>query len=620
MPSESNAGRPAERPRGEVGLRKLLEANRTFDADTTALPTQPISTVTRDRWSPAPPPGAQPPIRPDNQQLVKRVGIAVGAVVAFGAAAYLADLAFSAGEVPRGVVVAGVDVGGMDEAEADALLRSELGPKAEQPLPVRIGDVQASMVPAAAGLAVDWDRTWDAVGDQPINPVSRLVSLFGTRDVRAVSTVDDVALEQQLDTFRGYDNPTVEGTVRFDNGVPVAVAPVPGRILDADTARTTITERWAESTELDLPVVAAPVAVDEEAVQAALRDIATPAIAAPITLAGKDTRVTLTPGQISEVLGFVPDGNGGLTPAIDNEAVIALLAPQLTASEIEPKDATFTIGTGTPTVVPAVVGEKVDWAKTLEKLPALLTLAGERATEVAYERIEPKLTTEAAEGLGITEAIGEFTTSGFNGPSGVNIRTVAAKVDGAVVKPGDTFSLNGFTGPRTAAEGYVESGIIDKGRPSTAVGGGISQFATTLYNAAYFAGMEDAGHTEHSYYISRYPAAREATVFDGAIDLAFRNTSETGVYIQAVATGSDITVRLWGTKTVDVESITGEKSKPTEPTELTLPKGDDCIASEGAPGFTISDTRVITDHETGAQISRHTRTVKYDPIPVVKCE
>ena len=132
--------------------------------------------------------------------------------------------------------------------------------------------------------------------------------------------------------------------------------------------------------------------------------------------------------------------------------------------------------------------------------------------------------------------------------------------------------------------------------------------------------MEDGGHTEHSYYISRYPAAREATVFDGAIDLAFRNTGTTGVYIQAVATGSDITVRLWGTKTVNVESITGEKSKPTEPNEVVLPKGKDCIASEGAPGFTISDTRVITDAKSGAQVSRHTRTVKYDPIPVVKCE
>ncbi|MFC9874757.1 VanW family protein [Nocardia salmonicida] len=619
MPSESTAGQPADR-RGEVGLRKLLESNRTFDPDTTAL-TQPLNTVTRDRWSPTPgPAGNQPPTPPGNQQLVKRIGIAVGAVLAVGTAAYLADLALSTGEVARGVVVAGIDIGGMDQAEADALLHTELGPKAERPLPVRIGDVQASMVPAAAGLSVDYDRTWDAVGGQPLNPVSRLISLFGTREVPVSSTVDTAALDAQLADFRVHDNPTVEGTVRFENGRPVAVAPVPGRVLDTEAARTTITDRWAASSQLDLPVVAAPVAVRTDAVQAALREIATPAVASPITLSGKDIQASLTTGQIADVLGFVPDGNGGLAPQINNDAVIALLAPQLAKSEVEPKDATFTVGTGKPTVVPAVVGEKIDWPKTLEKLPALLSQSGPRTTPVVYQRVEPKLTTEAANALGVNETIGQFTTGGFSGPSGVNIRTVAAKVDGAVIKPGDTFSLNEFTGPRTAAEGYVESGIIDKGRPSTAVGGGISQFATTLYNAAYFAGMEDGGHTEHSYYISRYPAAREATVFDGAIDLAFRNTGTTGVYIQAVATGSDITVRLWGTKTVNVESITGEKSKPTEPNEVVLPKGKDCIASEGAPGFTISDTRVITDAKSGAQVSRHTRTVKYDPIPVVKCE
>ena len=85
------------------------------------------------------------------------------------------------------------------------------------------------------------------------------------------------------------------------------------------------------------------------------------------------------------------------------------------------------------------------------------------------------------------------------------------QVNGAIVRPGETFSLNGYTGPRTAATGYVDAGIIDHGRPSRGIGGGISQFATTLYNATYFAGMTDVEHKEHSYYISRYPAAREAT-------------------------------------------------------------------------------------------------------------
>lgn len=162
--------------------------------------------------------------------------------------------------------------------------------------------------------------------------------------------------------------------------------------------------------------------------------------------------------------------------------------------------------------------------------------------------------------------------------------------------------------------------LIDHGHTSKAVGGGISQFATTLYNAAYFAGLEDVDHTEHSYYISRYPEAREATVFDGAIDLVFRNNSDHGIVIDTEWSPSAITVRLWGTKTVEVQSITGSRSLYTDPEKVTLPAGDDCMPSNGSKGFTTSDTRVITDAKTGAEISRRTRTVKYDPEPNVVCQ
>ncbi|MBA4857864.1 MULTISPECIES: VanW family protein [Nocardia] len=662
MTSESSTGRHGQgrRAGGEVGLRQLLESNRLAEAPTTQFrvpqqtdgpqqsdvprqsadgaewpgdssPTVPIGTGRAG--APAPGAGA-PPRRPTvppgrtggerpgpwwQQRTARRAGLAVGAVLAVAGIAYAADAALSAGEVPRGVVVAGVDIGGMDIDEADTRLRAALDGRADQEVPLRIGDVQDRMVPAAAGLGIDWAGTWDRIGGQPINPVTRFISLFGTRHVAVASTVDDAALDRQLDALKVHDQPTVEGTIRFDSAQPVAVPPVPGRVLDRAAARTEMIEHWIEGDPLTLPVVPAPLTVQPEAVDRALREIALPAVSGDVVFEGKGARAVLTPQQIATVLSFTPDGQGGLAANYNHDAAVAALAPQLATSEIEPKDATFALTGGRPRVVPAVVGDKVNWAKTLEQLPALL-VAQQRTAQAVYEKVEPKLTTEAAEKLGIVEPMGEFTTSGFSGPSGVNIRTVARKVNGAVVRPGETFSLNGFTGPRGTAEGYVESGIIDHGRPSTAVGGGISQFATTLYNAAYFAGLEDAGHTEHSYYISRYPAAREATVFDGAIDLKFRNNTESGVYIEAFATDSEVTVRLWGTKTVNVESITGERTKPTEPTTITLPKGKDCIASEGAPGFTVSDTRVITDRKTGREISRTTRTVKYDPIPIVKCE
>ncbi|WP_280456914.1 VanW family protein [Nocardia carnea] len=550
----------------------------------------------------------------------RRVLLAAAVVFGIALVGYIADLVMTSGTVPRGVEVAGVAIGGMDKDEARAKLQPTLDARAGEVVPVKIADVQTQLVPSAAGLGVDWDATWDRVGGQPLNPAARLLSFVATRKVTVASTVDEAAFGRTLDELRVHDQPPVEGGIAFEGTRPVAVNPVPGRILDTAAARTVLTDQWTTASTLDLPVIPAPPAVRRDAIEKALHEIAEPAVSAPVVYSGKgDATATLTPEQIAAIVSFVPDGHGGLRVEFDHKVATDLLAPQLAATEVEPKDATFTFA-GAPTVVPAVVGDKINWPKSLEQLPALLAATGpQRTTAAIYERIEPKLTTQAAESLGITEVMGEFTTSGFSGPSGVNIRTVAQEVNGAVVKPGDTFSLNGHTGTRGAAEGYVESGIIDHGRPSTAVGGGISQFATTLYNAAYFAGLEDAGHTEHSYYISRYPVAREATVFDGAIDLQFRNNTPHGVYIQAFADSSEVTVRIWGTKTVNVESITGEKSKPTEPETITLPAGDDCIASTGAPGFTISNTRVITDINTGQEISRHTRTVKYDPVPEVKC-
>lgn len=550
----------------------------------------------------------------------RRVLLAAAVVFGIALVGYIADLVMTSGKVPRGVEVAGVAIGGMDKDEARTKLQGVLDARSGEVVPVKIADVQTQLVPSAAGLGVDWAGTWDRVGGQPLNPAARLLSFVATREVTVASTVDEPALTRTFDELRVHDQPPVEGGIAFEGTRPVAVNPVPGRILDLAAARTVLTDQWATASTLDLPVTPAPPAVRRDAIEAALHQIAEPAVSAPVAYSGKgNATATLNPEQIAAIVSFVPDGHGGLRVEFDHKVAQDLLAPQLVSTEVEPKDATFTFS-GAPTVVPAVVGDKINWAKSLEQLPAMLAAAGApRTVPAVYERIEPKLTTQAAESLGITEVVGEFTTGGFTGPSGVNIRTVAQKVNGAVVKPGDTFSLNGHTGHRGTAEGYVESGIIDHGRPSKAVGGGISQFATTLYNAAYFAGLEDAGHTEHSYYISRYPAAREATVFDGAIDLQFRNNSPHGVYIQAFADSSEVTVRLWGTKTVNVESITGEKTKPTEPETITLPAGDDCIASTGAPGFTISDTRVITDINTGQEISRHTRTVKYDPVPEVKC-
>lgn len=588
----------------------------------------------RPAQPPASPPTPPPPVAPPPggngsgdgpgpwwAGLPKRtVALVVGGVVALLAVLYVADLAVSSGKVPRGVTVAGIEIGGESLDEAETHLREVLTERLDEPVPVLAGETTGDIVPSQAGIDIDWDATLDRVGSQPLNPFTRLASFFGTEEIGVVSTRDDAALAVAIDEFTAAAAYAPrEGNIVFEGGTPVPVIPQPGQRVDIAAASDVFAERWAFG-EVSLPVEQVDVTVTREGLDRALADVAVPAVSADLVVRGRDgTAATLARDQIGAVLSFAPDGKGGLTSEYHPEAAVEILAPQLKPTETEPRDARVEIQGGRPAVVPGVKGELVDWAKTLETFPELLAVTDDRAVDAVYQTVDPALTTEAAEKLGINEVIGEYTTGGFEYASGVNIRLAAAEIDGAVVKPGDTFSLNGYTGPRGTAEGYVESGIIEAGRPGKAVGGGISQLATTLYNASYFAGMEDVAHTEHSYYISRYPAAREATVFEGAIDLQFRNPFDTGVLIETITTSSDVTVRLWGTKTVDVQSITGERTNYTSPNTITLPAGPGCIASAGAKGFTVSDTRVVTDAKTGAQISNTTRTVRYDPVPIVKC-
>ena len=249
----------------------------------------------------------------------------------------------------------------------------------------------------------------------------------------------------------------------------------------------------------------------------------------------------------------------------------------------------------------------------------MLTKTGDdRRITAVYTAQQAKLTTDTLNGYGITEVMGEFTTGGFAPDSGQNIKRAAGVINGTIIGPGGTFSLNKLTEPRDAAHGYIEAGVIQDGHASRDVGGGVSQVATTTYNAAYFAGMTDVVHKPHSFYISRYPPGREATVVSGPLDLKWRNDTPGGVVVQTVWTPSTLTVRIWGTKRYAVTSTPGPRTSPTQPTQVTIPAGEPCTPSQGAPGFTITDTRTLRDLKTGA-VRTERRATKYNPAPIVSC-
>lgn len=148
--------------------------------------------------------------------------------------------------------------------------------------------------------------------------------------------------------------------------------------------------------------------------------------------------------------------------------------------------------------------------------------------------------------------VAEYTTYHPAGQDrNININLIADMVDGAVVMPGEEFSLNNHVGERTVEKGFVPAGAIIHGKvyccdhPAN-IGGGTSQFATTLYNAIFFGGYEDVYHKPHSLYFSRYPVVREATLGFPGPDVIFRNDTAYPVTIRTGHTSTAITVQLWG--------------------------------------------------------------------------
>ncbi|MET9327923.1 VanW family protein [Tsukamurella sp. NPDC003166] len=531
-------------------------------------------------------------------------------------------------ETVHGATAIGVGFGALGRDDAAARLAEAARRADAEPVTLRTDKGTVRLTPAELGLTMDVPGTVQRAIDQR-SPLRDLVGLVSARHVHPASIIDRAVFDAALAKVSGsLTEAAADGAVVYRSGRPVAVEPKAGDRIDPAHAAAAVAAAWPDSTDIVLPTEKVTPTVSSDAVHKVVTGAAAQAVAAEVVLRrdGSGQTPAGTVGRVSGAdigtfLSFQPDGAGNLAPKVDREAAKKLLGTRLESAVAKPKDAGFSVASGTPTVTDAVPGREVVWDPTIDAVSkAVVEQSTQGRTATAqFKTVEPKLTTARAKELGVREVVSEFSTGGFSDASGVNIRRVAQQVNGAVVLPGETFSLNGYTGPRGTAQGYVESGIINNGRPDKAVGGGISQFATTLYNAAYFAGLEDAGHTEHSYYISRYPEAREATVFEGAIDLQFRNDTPYGIVIEASGGASSVSVRMWSTKTREVSSSTGSRTLPTEPHTIRLPKGPHCVASTGQPGFTTSNTRTITDTRTG-NTTRHTRTVKYDPVPTVICE
>ncbi|HAT6523256.1 TPA: hypothetical protein JAJ78_001770 [Corynebacterium striatum] len=544
------------------------------------------------------------------------LGVIVGLLLIAGIA-YTWDVIANQGKVPRATSVGGVDISSMERTAAVEKLERELGDVETKPVNVTSGEKSSQLVPAESGLTLNYQKAVDGIPDASYNPVTRLFSFVkATQEIPVAVDIDDTALDGALERVKNeLSFAPKDGMLELNNGQLKVTKPVLGQTVEPDDLKNSITENWLDPAGVEVEPVEVEPAINDDAIEAMRTGDVAKALDNPLTINGENNvSGTLRKDEIAQFVS-IEAKDGKLELKVDTPKAQQLFEERMDGSQVPGQNAKISFSGSKMNVTPSVDGSIIDWEKTMKDFDKRVK-GDERTWDADYKPDPAEYTTEMAKKATFNDTVSEFSTGGFSGASGENIRRVAEEVNGAVVSPGETFSLNGYTGPRGTAQGYVESGIIIDGHSGTAVGGGISQFATTLYNAAYFAGMEDVAHTPHSYYISRYPAGREATVYEGAIDLQFKNTTNTPVRIETDFGGGKIAVRFKGTKTYNVESVNNGRWATTQPTRMSV--GENCSPSSGAPGFTTSDTRIIKDL-SGREVSRETTTTVYDPQPIVSC-
>ena len=525
----------------------------------------------------------RPRPRSGAQQARRVVVLSLGGVLgllALVCAAWGIDSYLNRDRVGRNVTLAGRPVGGMEApalAEAVARLAAEY-----TAAPVAIETAKGGFQAGAAdlGLALQQDRTRDAamevgrtgfVGSRVWGWARALV---GSRPSRVVVTVDQQAVERvvlELDPHRVAPvEPSIE--VRDDRVVPVDG--IPGEGVPAPALVDALSRMAPAGLPFTVEVKRAPVAPRFGPAEAqALADEAERLAAAGLPVSAAGTTATVPSSTIRSWLTSVVEPDR-LRLAVDTKGKVPDTLRELLPDAGKPAvDAGLTVRGGAVVITPASSGTGCcapEAAAVVER--ALLTRsAGSEPVQLPLRTVAPKRTEEAVRALGIKEQIGTFTTNHAGGaPRVANIHRIADTVRGQIIEPGATFSVNGFVGPRTAAKGYVSAPIIDgEGNFSDDVGGGVSQFATTMFNAAFFAGLDIPSYGMHGLYIDRYPYGREATLDFPSLDLRLRNNTPHGVLIWTSYTDTSITVTLYSTKFVSGEQTGQTKSERGECTSVT---------------------------------------------------
>jgi len=497
------------------------------------------------------------------------IGLVVPGVLLSTVGAWGVDKVVHLDQVNRNVTLGGVAVGGMTEAELEEVLDRIAADNAADTATVTAPGWTVTLTYAEAGITLDREATMAAAfaAGRQTNPVQAFGTWVGGManplEIEPVYDVDEDLAAGVIEAApRRVKQAPVEPSFSFATGEPALADGVDGIHVDpAEAAEALAAEVEFGSRPYEVEVAWSAMAprFDDHDIDSALAEAD--------RLADRQLAVRIN-GNTAYV------GTTSIRRWIDSAVTDEGVVPVFNQDRVVESLENLMGGYATPLPQPVFLVADGDVSFQMVDAPSR-TCCDAGASDVLHDAAQVDADTLVAlptrpteddngqrrvEDMGVIELVGEFTTNHACCQNRVeNIHRIADLVRGVVIMPGERFSVNDFVGPRTRDNGFVSAGTIQQGHYKDDVGGGISQFATTTFNAAFFAGLELDDYKAHSIYISRYPYGREATLNYPDVDLAIVNNTPYAVLIWTEYTDTSITVQMYSTHYWDVEE-TGQSS------------------------------------------------------------
>ncbi len=534
-----------------------------------------------------------------------------------------------AGTIYPNVYIGDVDFGGKTFKEAHTLLQKSWDTIHTEGIEVLYDNERIVLYPLVTAPG-DPDLSYEVITLETEQTMNRLISigrdaslwqlilqpyisLYYTYNVSAEVTIDRNAIEQIIrDSYGSHEQPAQDA--RFNiKGTSVSIVPEQtGTVIDIDKAVVDINSQLQslQSNSIALSKITEFPLVTEADIAPLSKDATELLERVPFTFTVRFTedngRVfwwqdTATSTMVASWLTTTKASNGTLLTFNTNlDKYLNKVAEDVYR---EPRDAKFDISETTKRITQFQYsrnGLRLNIPETRQKFIRDLITNKQTRSELVLDLIEPNITTEATNDLGIKELLGTGTSDFSGSPRNrrINIKVASDKLNGLLIAPGEEFSLVTALKPFTQSSGYVPELVIKGNKLIPEIGGGACQIGTTLFRSTLDAGLDITQRQNHSFAVSYYNdenglPGTDATIYDPAPDYRFKNDTENYILIQTHVGEDDIlTYELWGTNDGRIASTTDPVILSTSPapktayieTEDIEPGETDCSGGN-VPGY-----------------------------------